>query len=108
MPRIHHPSIESVPLSAVLAALADPTRLAIVKVLATGSSTCCDLGVDVPKSLLSHHMKVLRQAGIIHQAAEGTHRVNSLRRAELESKFPGLLDAVIASAGAEVPVARPV
>ena len=49
------------------------------------------------KSTLTHHFRVLREAGVIEQRADGTARLNSLRREDLEQRFPGLLDAVLGS-----------
>ncbi len=48
------------------------------------------------KSTCTHHFKVLREAGVIRQRLEGTTKLSSLRRADLDARFPGLLDAVIA------------
>ena len=99
MATIHHPELESVPLSAILSALSDPTRLEIVRRLSQGSCTCNDMGLEASKSAASHHIKVLRQAGVIHQRAEGTARITTLRREELEERFPGLLDSVLNATG---------
>jgi len=104
MPTIHHPSLETVPLSGVLAALSDPTRLEIVRRLEEAGAAgcvCADIGIDASKSALSHHFKVLRQAGVIHQEPQGTARITTLRRDELNGRFPGLLASVL---GAEGPV----
>ena len=85
-------------LSGVLYALSDPARLSIVHSLAAnGAQSCGMLCAQVAKSTASHHFRVLREAGIIQMQAEGTHFINSLRRADLDSRFPGLLDAVLAS-----------
>jgi DNA-binding transcriptional ArsR family regulator len=59
---------------------------------------CGGFGLDVSKSTLTHHFRVLREAGLIEQRVEGTARLNSLRRADIEARFPGLLDAVLAPA----------
>ncbi|USN99350.1 MAG: helix-turn-helix transcriptional regulator [Phycisphaeraceae bacterium] len=99
MATIHHPDIRTIPLSAVLAALSDPTRLEIVRSLAKKACTCGSLDIEASKSALSHHVKVLRQAGVIHQKAEGTSRVTTLRREELDARFPGLLDSVLRAKG---------
>ncbi|MEM1184057.1 MAG: metalloregulator ArsR/SmtB family transcription factor [Planctomycetota bacterium] len=102
MPTIHHPELDTVPLSAVLAALSDPTRLEIVKRLDESGSVgcvCADIGVDASKSALSHHFKVLRQAGVIHQEPQGTARITTLRREELDGRFPGLLVSVLSAEG---------
>jgi DNA-binding transcriptional ArsR family regulator len=50
----------------------------------------------VTKSTLTHHFRVLREAGVIEQREEGTARLNSLRRDDLDRRFPGLLDAILA------------
>jgi DNA-binding transcriptional ArsR family regulator len=92
----HHPEIEDVALPEVLHALSDPVRLSIVRSLAHDGERCCgDLAVPVSKSTLSHHLKVLRQAGVTYTRADGTQRFVSLRREELEGRFPQLLDAVL-------------
>jgi DNA-binding transcriptional ArsR family regulator len=93
------PSADQLDLPTVLAALADPGRLAIVRALAQGEE-CCNrvgemAGLTVGKSTLSHHMKVLRESGVTRTRAQGTHRFVSLRRAELDDAFPQLLDAVL-------------
>jgi DNA-binding transcriptional ArsR family regulator len=88
-------------LEAVLAALSDPVRLSIVRTLAATegeSRSCGSFGLAVSKSTASHHFRVLRESGIIRQRDEGRHRMTELRRPELNARFPGLLDSVIAAA----------
>jgi DNA-binding transcriptional ArsR family regulator len=84
-------------LTEVLHALGDPIRLAIVRELADGQPRACGsfghLGVS--HSTLSHHFKALREAGVIQTQADGQRRLNTLRRAELYSRFPGLLDSIV-------------
>ena len=58
------------------------------------------MGLSITKSTATHHFRVLRDAGVIHQVEDGTARLNSLRREDLDARFPGLLDAVL---GAAVP-----
>jgi len=90
------PSTSEMTVAAVMTALSDPARLEIVRVLAAGGERTCgtfDLGLS--KATRSHHFKVLREAGITHTRAEGTHRHVSLRRDDLEARFPGLLAAVL-------------
>jgi DNA-binding transcriptional ArsR family regulator len=85
-------------LTAVLGALSDPTRLAIVRVLATTGGAgrpCGSFGLPVSKSTLTHHFRVLREAGLIEQREEGTRRLTTLRRAQVEARHPGLLDCVL-------------
>jgi DNA-binding transcriptional ArsR family regulator len=80
----------------VLYALSDPLRLRIVRQLADeGETSCGTFGIQMPKSSLSHHFKVLRDAGVIATHSEGVRRINTLRRAELDAAFPGLLDVVL-------------
>jgi DNA-binding transcriptional ArsR family regulator len=57
----------------------------------------------MPKSSVSYHFKVLREAGVTRTRVEGTQRFISLRRDDLEMRFPGLLDAVLRAAEAHVP-----
>jgi DNA-binding transcriptional ArsR family regulator len=97
---LRHPPVEELELEAVLHALSDPQRLRIVAALADDSlpRRCGGFGLMVTKSTLTHHFRVLREAGVIRQAEEGTSRLNSLRREDLDARFPGLLDAVLAAA----------
>lgn len=83
-------------LPEVLYALSDPVRLRIVHQLADeGETSCGTFDVRMPKSSLSHHFKVLRDAGVIATRGDGVRRLNALRREELDAAFPGLLDAVL-------------
>jgi DNA-binding transcriptional ArsR family regulator len=80
----------------LLYALGDPVRLEIVRQLAhRGEIPCGGFGMDMPKSSLSHHFRVLREAGILGTRAKGTSILNFLRREELEQCFPGLLHGVL-------------
>ena len=94
-----HPDLADVELPAVLFALSDPARLDLVKGLAAQGpltvAQCQANGPDVPKSTFSHHLKTLREAGVIRNEPSGRQRTVTLRRAELDERFPGLLDAVI-------------
>jgi DNA-binding transcriptional ArsR family regulator len=91
-----HPRIEQVPLPAVLHALSDPARLAIVRALGSdGEMACGSLPVQVSKSTLTHHLKVLREGGVTLTRCQGVQRLVSLRFPELERRFPGLLDAIL-------------
>ena len=59
----------------LLQALADPTRLAIVRQLAGQGEVCaCDFGscCDVRQPTVSHHLRVLREAGVIDGERRGT------------------------------------
>ncbi|MGC0338754.1 ArsR/SmtB family transcription factor [Streptomyces sp. SLBN-8D4] len=95
-PEHTHP--DDVPVLTALAALADPVRLTLVRELAGSpewSRACGTFDVPVGKAALSHHFTVLRAAGLVEQRDEGPRRVNRLRRAEFDARFPGLLELVI-------------
>jgi DNA-binding transcriptional ArsR family regulator len=83
-------------LHEVLAALGDPVRLHILRQLADrGEVPCGGFGLDLAKSTLSHHFKVLREAGLVGARSEGTSLMNYLERDAIESRFPGLLTSVL-------------
>src|SRR3954466_6210307 len=98
--QIAHPSRGDIELADVLHALSDPVRLKMVAAVAAsdGEPTCGSFDVPVTKSTCTHHFKVLREAGVIHQRQEGTSRRNTLRREDLEARFPGLLDTILGAA----------
>ena len=97
MRSIAHPEAEQLSLAGVLHALSDPVRLAIVCALRDGAEQSCGrLDVPVTKSTLSHHLKVLRDAGLTRTRAEGVQRFVSLRAEDIEQRFPGLLGCVLA------------
>lgn len=98
MKPLAHPEPQSIEISSVLYALSDPVRLEIVRQLANEGERPCG-GVDLPvaKSTASHHFKVLREAGVIFVRQEGTQRCISLRREDLDERFPGLLGAILSA-----------
>ena len=74
-------------------------RVAIVRALAEQAEIVCGtLELGVSKATRSHHYRVLREAGLTHTRVEGTRRYVSLRRDDLEARFPGLLDALLVAA----------
>ncbi len=94
-----HPKIEDVALEHVLHALSDPLRMEIVRQLADeGEASCTALDRGRPKSSMSHHFRVLRDAGLVSTRNDGTVHMNSLRRDDLDKRFPGLLTAVLSNA----------
>ncbi len=97
---LDHPASDTLELTDVLHALSDPVRLEIVHNLADGGGCerrCGEFSVPVSKSTLTHHFRVLRETGVIEQVPSGTAKVNRLRREDLDSRFPGLLDSVLRS-----------
>ncbi len=103
-----HPAIDQFDLPTILYALGDPVRLKILQSLGHGGEmTCGCFNVNLQKSALSHHFKVLREAGLILVRRDGIQRHISIRTADLETRFPGLLDAVLRNARtAETPSAE--
>jgi DNA-binding transcriptional ArsR family regulator len=100
----HHPSCAELELPAVLHALSDPARLQIVRQLAIRDECTCgtfDLGLS--KATLSHHFRVLRESGVVRTRPEGRTRMLSLRRDDLDERFPGLLDAVLTAEPPKLP-----
>ena len=101
MRALHHPRVDEIELADVLHALSDPVRLEIVRVLADQQERpCSSVEAKVAKSTLSHHFKVLREAGITFTRANGTHRLVTLRKDDLEERFPGLISSVLNAAKA--------
>jgi DNA-binding transcriptional ArsR family regulator len=99
MSDLHEPTRDEIALPTVMAALADPVRVAILRTLAEdGEVVCGTLELGVSKATRSHHLRVLREAGVTRTRPEGTRRHVSLRRDDLDARFPGLLDALLAAA----------
>jgi len=99
-----HPALADVALESVLYALADPVRLAIVCKLSSGGCpmNCSSAApLSLPKSTQSHHYQVLREAGLIRSERRGTEVVNTLRCAEINEKFPGVIPAILAASVAQ-------
>lgn len=97
MRSLSHPETEAVRIDTVLAALADPVRRRIVLQLSddVGAQACSAFDLPVTKSTSTHHFRVLREAGVISQHYSGNKILNQLRVEDLESRFPGLLDAIL-------------
>ncbi len=91
-----HPPPADLDLPAVLHALSDPARLEIVRRLGHGAEwSCSGFDVGLSKATLSHHFRVLREAGVIKTRRDGRKRLLSLRQDDLEERFPGLLACVL-------------
>ncbi len=98
-----HPSIEDITVEGILHALADPVRVAIYADIAGAqcSRNCSNFLIvsdkPIPKSTLSQHFKILREAGLIRSERHGVEMQNTSRCAEIEKRFPGLLPAIISA-----------
>jgi DNA-binding transcriptional ArsR family regulator len=105
MKPMNEPAADAISLPSVMAALSDPVRVQILRSLASsGECACGAFELDIAKATRSHHLRVLREAGLTHTRADGTRRLVSLRREDLDARFPGLLDAVLAAAERDVAV----
>ncbi|ORM73333.1 transcriptional regulator [Pantoea wallisii] len=92
----NHPQRAAIRLEQVLTALGNPLRMAVIAVLADGGEhPCGSLVKGVSKSTLTHHWRVLRDSGVIWQKPSGRENLLSLRRDDLEARFPGLLGALL-------------
>jgi DNA-binding transcriptional ArsR family regulator len=98
MPRnFSHPAMKEVTIDGVLYALADPARRAIVAKLMNGESRSCtkSCAVDMSPSTISFHYKTLRENGLIRSEKKGVEVISTLRKEELDKKFPGLLSSIL-------------
>ncbi|GAB17571.1 putative ArsR family transcriptional regulator [Gordonia effusa NBRC 100432] len=100
MPRIvPQPTVDSLDLTTVLAALADPVRLSLMRAIYQGVEPIdCSVvagAVDLTPATVSHHWRVLREAGLTTTTIVGRTRRIEIRRDDLEVRFPGLLDAIL-------------
>jgi DNA-binding transcriptional ArsR family regulator len=92
------PAREQIRIEQVLAALGDPVRLLFVRELAKAPAVgvaCGTIPLPVTKSTRTHHLRILREAGVISMRAEGTRRMACLRRDDLDALYPGLLDGIL-------------
>lgn len=103
-----HPAIEDVPLASILHALADPARVTLFYeiVYQEGPKNCTKLvsvlEKPIPRSTLSQHMRILREAGLIRGERHGHEMRNTSRYEEVDKLYPGLLLAVISAHAAEI------
>jgi DNA-binding transcriptional ArsR family regulator len=98
-----HPKMNDFDLFKIMSALTDETRLTIVVTLASSPGLACSgFKQDVTPSVLTRHFRILREAGIIEQHDVGTRRINTLRKAELDHRFPGLFDLVLSESAGRV------
>jgi DNA-binding transcriptional ArsR family regulator len=101
--KVVHPDVSALDLATIMRTVGDPVRLEIVRLLADGREHLCgelSKALDVPASTGSYHLKLLREAGVTRSRAEGTQRLISLRREDLDARFPGLVNVLTARWGA--------
>ncbi len=102
MDDVVEPASADMLLPKVLAALADPHRLATVRFLAHDSESCCsqviqEAGLELSKSTFSHHLRILREAGLVTKRIQGAKGYAQLRKQDVDGRFPGLLDSVLSA-----------
>jgi DNA-binding transcriptional ArsR family regulator len=111
MDDVVEPVAEDFRLPRVLAALADPNRLAAVRFVARNGEAWCAQVMDqamlpMTKSTFSHHLRILREAGVLTKRIQGVRGYTSLRKADLDRRFPGLIDSIVDAATEPVPQPR--
>jgi DNA-binding transcriptional ArsR family regulator len=91
------PERDEIRVEAVLQALGEPVRLQIIRALADApEGICCgDIELPVTASTRAHHLRILREAGVLSTHTEGTRRFSSLRREDLDTLYPGLLTGIL-------------
>lgn len=93
---LFHPNRDDIELTSVLYALSDPIRLSIVNAIAKcGEQSCGSFDLPVVKSTMTHHVRTLREAGVLNVRKQGTQHFLTLRSEDLNIRFPGLLAAII-------------
>ena len=108
MDDVTEPPAANFELPRVLAALADPHRLETIRFIARNGESWCsrvmhDAGLEMSKSTFSHHLRILREAGIVTKRIEGTKGYMCLRKDDLDSRFPGLIDSILSADAEPVP-----
>jgi predicted transcriptional regulator len=98
MAQFIHPSKDEITLAGLLSAFADPVRLCIFRslMIENGCMSCSEAAArqPIPKSTLSHHFRVMREAGLIRTTKQGVEHRNVIRKEDINERFPGLLEAL--------------
>lgn len=97
MEELTHPHLNQISLEQAMKALGDPVRLSVIKQLlaAKGEEKACGtFEYSITKATFSHHLQILREAGLIFMRQEGTKKMTSLRLKEIQKRFPGLLELI--------------
>jgi DNA-binding transcriptional ArsR family regulator len=95
--KIPHPDTSALELATIMRVVGDPVRLQVVRLLSDGRPRVCgeiSHALGLPASTSSYHLRLLRDAGVIRSRAQGTLRLVSLRRGDLDERFPGLVDVL--------------
>ena len=103
MRSLFHPSVDDISVEGILHALSDPIRVGIfAQIAAAQCAQPCAAFLEtadrsVPKSTLSQHFKVLREAGLIRSERRGVELLNTTRCEEISERFGPLLSAIVAA-----------
>jgi DNA-binding transcriptional ArsR family regulator len=91
------PERDEIRVETVLQALGEPVRLQIIRALADVPEgiACGEIELPVTASTRAHHLRILREAGVLTTHMEGTRRISSLRREDLDALYPGLLGGIL-------------
>jgi DNA-binding transcriptional ArsR family regulator len=98
---LFHPSIEEITVEGILHALSDSARVAIyAQIVAQECAQNCSNFIEIsdkpiPKSTLSQHFKILREAGLITSERHGVEMRNVSRCSEVEGRFPDLIKSIV-------------
>ena len=111
MDDVVEPAADDLQLPRVLAALAEPSRLTTVQYVARSGESCCseiiqEAGLAMTKSTFSHHLRILREAGVLTKRIQGTKGFTKLRKDDLDRRFPGLIDAIIDAENQDLRIER--
>jgi len=103
--RYRHPDREQIRVDGVLSALGSPLRLEVIRILDSGGDHNCtmvlnQLGIS-SKSTMTHHWRVLRDSGVMWQRPSGRETLLTLRREDLDARYPGLLDTILAASSTD-------
>ena len=103
-----HPATQDITLDGVLHALSDPVRRGILfRLMDCAGMSCSAACAELPRSTISFHYRVLREAGLIRSEKRGVELINTARKADIEQRFPGLLHAVFLQHKADGKRGRP-
>jgi len=98
---LYHPSLSEITVQGILYALSDPVRVRIYAELAQAdcamncSAFLSNGNLKLPKSTLSQHFKILREAGLIRSERRGVELKNSTRCQELKKTFGPMVAAIL-------------
>lgn len=92
MKKLFHPNLETLKVTSIFYALSNPVRLQIViELLKKRELSYQEININLSKSTMSYHFKVLRECGIIYTEFLGVKQLVTLRQKDLEKRFPDLM-----------------